>query len=122
MKPTTRKLTHSALMLALALLLSMIKFYHFPNGEYLESWKYTPFLLLATSFSCFVTFLGSIYMTEKKSVATLVTTALGAGANVILNALLIPRFGINGGTFATFASYLIVFACLLYTSPSPRDA
>ena len=32
MKPTTRKLTHSALMLALALLLSMIKFYHFPNG------------------------------------------------------------------------------------------
>jgi hypothetical protein len=92
------------------LLFSKFVIHILAHGEYLESWKYTPFLLLATSFSCFVTFLGSIYMTEKKSVATLVTTALGAGANVILNALLIPRFGINGGTFATFASYLIVFA------------
>ncbi len=84
-----------------------------PANPFYESWRYIPFLLLATCFSCFVTFLGSIYMVEKKSVATLATTALGAAANVLLNLLLIPRFGINGGTFATFASYLIVFCVRL---------
>ncbi len=79
------------------------------SNPFYESWQYIPFLLLATCFSCFVTFLGSIYMVEKKSMATLATTALGAAINVLLNLLLIPRFGINGGTFATFFSYLIVF-------------
>ena len=79
------------------------------SNPFYDSWRYIPFLLLATAFSCFVTFLGSIYMVEKKSVATLATTALGAAVNVALNLLLIPRFGVNGGTFATFASYLVVF-------------
>lgn len=80
-----------------------------PTNEFYPAWQYIPFLILATSFSCFVTFLGSIYMVEKKSVATLVTTALGALVNVILNIVLIPRFGVNGGTFATFFSYFVVF-------------
>ena len=78
-------------------------------GEFYKSWEYIPFLLLGTCFSCYVTFLGSIYMLERKSIATLVTTAAGAGINILLNMLLIPRFGVNGGTFATFASYLLVF-------------
>lgn len=79
------------------------------QNPFYEAWQYTPFLLLATAFSCFVTFLGSIYMSEKRGVATLVTTALGAIINIILNVLLIPRFGINGGTFATFTGYFLVF-------------
>lgn len=74
-----------------------------------DAWQYVPFLVLATVFSCFVTFLGSIYMAEKRSVATLVTTIAGALLNIILNFLLIPHFGVNGAAFATFVSYFIVF-------------
>lgn len=79
------------------------------SNSFYTSWKYVPFLIMATTFSCLVTFLGSIYMVEKKSGLTLVTTFAGALVNVILNFLLIPRFGVNGAAFATFISYATVF-------------
>ena len=75
-----------------------------------DAWRFVPLLVLATVFSCFVTFLGSIYMAEKRSVATLVTTIAGALINLLLNFLLIPAFGVNGAAFATFISYFAVFA------------
>ncbi len=65
--------------------------------------------MAATVFSCFVVFLGNIYIAEKKSVSTLVTTVIGAVLNVALNAVLIPRFGPNGAAAATFASYFVIF-------------
>ncbi|WP_147539370.1 oligosaccharide flippase family protein [Anaerotruncus rubiinfantis] len=77
--------------------------------NYYEAWRFIPFLVLATSFSCFVTFLGSIYMVEKKSNATMVTTMIGAAVNVALCFLLIPHFGVNGAGFACFFSYFVVF-------------
>ena len=36
-------------------------------NPYLPSWEYIPTLVIATAFSCFVTFLGTIYVVEKKS-------------------------------------------------------
>lgn len=77
--------------------------------SFYRSWQYVPFLVMATTFSCLVTFLGSIYLVEKKSSLTLATTFVGALINVILNLLLIPRFGVNGAGFATFISYSTVF-------------
>ena len=47
MQPTTRTLTHSALMLALALLLSMIKFYHFPNGGSITAASMAPIIIIS---------------------------------------------------------------------------
>nr|WP_312579499.1 oligosaccharide flippase family protein [Sedimentibacter sp.] len=73
------------------------------------SWRYIPFLVLATTFSCLVTFLGSVYMVEKKSILTLSTTVVGAIVNVALTFLLIYKFEVYGAAFATLVSYLIVF-------------
>lgn len=73
------------------------------------SWKYIPFLVMATTFSCLVTFLGSVYMVEKKSILTLSTTIVGAFVNVMLTFVLINKFDVHGAAFATFISYLIVF-------------
>ena len=47
MKSTTRKLTHSALMLALALILSMIKLYHFANGGSVTPASMAPIIVIA---------------------------------------------------------------------------
>ncbi len=82
-----------------------------PKNAFYPAWQYIPLLVIATVFSCFVTFLGSIYMVGRKSIATLLTTILGAAVNVGLNLLLIPdpKFGVNGAAFATFMSYLVVF-------------
>ena len=81
------------------------------DRSYYASWQYIPFLVLSTVFSCFVVFLGNIYLAEKKSVATLITTTLGAVLNIILNTLLIPTsLGANGAAIATFISYFAVYA------------
>lgn len=70
---------------------------------------YTPFLVMAVVYSCFVTFMGSIYVVSKQSKRSMVTTAVGAMVNIGLNALLIPLIGIHGAAIATCVSYLTVF-------------
>lgn len=77
--------------------------------SYYDSWEYVPILIIATSFSCFVNFLGSIYMAEKKSVMAMVTALAGAGTNVVLNLILIPRIGATGAAIATVAAFIVVF-------------
>ncbi len=79
------------------------------KAEYADCWQYVPILLMATCFSCFASFLGSVYVVVKKSNMALATTALGAGANVVMNLIFIPLIGVNGAALATFLSYLLVY-------------
>ena len=79
------------------------------SDAYYECWKYVPILVVTTTFTCMVDFMGSIYMTEKKSLRSMVTTAIGAGANIFLNLQLIPTYGVNGAAMASLASYFLVF-------------
>ena len=51
---------------------------------------YTPFLVLAVVYSCFGTFMGSIYVASKQSKRSMVTATIGAVLNISFNALLIP--------------------------------
>ena len=78
--------------------------------SYYEAWSYMPILIAATVFSSLVTFMGSVYLVDKKSVHSFVTAFIGAAVNVVLNILLIPTsLGANGAALATFLSYFIVF-------------
>lgn len=79
------------------------------SNSFYASWQYVPFLVMATSFSCLVNFLGSIYFVEKKSNLSLVTTFIGAAINILLNLILIPKMGINGASLSTLLSFLTVF-------------
>ncbi|MBR4949899.1 MAG: polysaccharide biosynthesis C-terminal domain-containing protein, partial [Clostridia bacterium] len=79
------------------------------SDSFYNAWTYTPFLIIAMACSCLATFMGSVYVVEKKSVMSLVTTMTGAILNIIMNFILVPRFGANGAAFATFMSYLCVF-------------
>ena len=83
------------------------------SDAYYECWKYVPILVVTTTFTCMVDFMGSIYMTEKKSFHSMVTTAIGAGANIFLNLQLIPTYGVNGAAMASLASYFLVFFILV---------
>ncbi len=76
---------------------------------YFEAWRYVPFLVLAVSFSCLVTFLGTVYNAAKRNAMVTVTTFAGAAVNFLLNWLLIPDHGANGAAFATYVSYFTVF-------------
>lgn len=77
--------------------------------SYYNSWQFVPVLVIATSMSCLVNFLASVYMAEKKSVMAMVTALSGAVANVILNIILIPRMGAIGAAIATVISFAVVF-------------
>ncbi len=77
--------------------------------SYYESWKYVPILIIATTYSCIVNFLASVYMAEKKSLMSLLTASSGAITNVVLGFLLVPKLGANGAAIATVCAFLMVF-------------
>jgi len=79
------------------------------SAEFYSAWIYIPVLVLSTVFTCFSTFLGSIYMAEKKSGDVLITTIISAIVNIILNFTLIPVYGIQGAGIATLLSYICMF-------------
>ena len=77
--------------------------------DYFEAWHYAPVLILAAVVACLGSFFSSVYVSEKHSTATLVTTVAGAVTNIAGNALLIPAWGAIGAAIATFFSYLVIF-------------
>ncbi len=78
--------------------------------DYFSAWHYAPVLTLGTSLGCLASFFATVYMVEKRSAATFVTTAAGAAVNLAGNALLIPVWGAMGAAVATLGSYVIIFA------------
>ncbi len=77
--------------------------------SYYASWEYVPVLVIATTFSALVSFLGSVYFLEKKSVMSMLTSMAGALVNVVLNFALIPKWGAMGAAIATVTSYVVVY-------------
>lgn len=76
---------------------------------YYDSWNYVPILIIATTYSCIVNFLASVYMAEKKSFMALLTASSGAVTNIVLNLVFIPKIGANGAAVATVCAFLVVF-------------
>ncbi len=75
------------------------------DPSFYAAWVYIPVLLSATVFSALANFVGSVYLVEKKPRMSLLTTALGALINVLLNLLLIPSMGAMGAALATLIAY-----------------
>ncbi len=79
------------------------------SQTFYDSWRYIPVLVIATLFNCFATFIGSVYLVEKKTTLILGTVISGALINIVLNLALIPRVGVNGAAIATLASYFVIY-------------
>ena len=79
--------------------------------EFYSAWEYIPVLALAMVFTALTSFMGTVYIVEKKSVISFITALIGASTNIIFNFILIPSFlGVQGAAIATVLSYMIVFA------------
>ena len=101
----------AALMLASPLFASLL----FAEG-YESAWIYIPVLTAATVYTALDTFLGSVYFARKRTMWSMITALVGAGANVALNLWLIPVWGAMGASIATLASYLAVCILRLVTT------
>lgn len=81
----------------------------FVSDEFFMAYRYSPLLILSMVFTCFASFLGGVYAAVKKTKNSLYTALCGALINIVLNAVLIKPFGIQGAAAATLISYLAVF-------------
>ena len=74
-----------------------------------EAWRYSPCLILGSMFCCLGNFLAMAYFANKDNKATSISALFGAGLNIVLNLLLIPRIGVQGAALATLISYIAIF-------------
>lgn len=84
------------------------------DDSYYVSWKYVPVLVIAMVFSALSAFMGSVYFIEKRSMRSMMTAAVGAATNIVLNFLFIPTYGAMGAAVATVISYIAVYAIRAY--------
>ena len=87
------------------------------NSRYHDAWHYMPTLLCAAAFEALVSFLATVYLVKKKPSHSLVTALSGAILNVVLNFVLIPRFGPMGAAFATMLAYGFVLILRMIDAP-----
>ena len=84
--------------------------------EFHDCIHYSPILIYSTVFSCFTTFMGSIYIATKKSKRSLFTSLISGVVNVGLNLILIPRIGLYGPAISTVVAYFTVFVARAFDS------
>ncbi|MCL2109697.1 MAG: polysaccharide biosynthesis C-terminal domain-containing protein [Oscillospiraceae bacterium] len=96
----------AAMLLMIRFLLNLMAV----GADFEGVFRYSPFIIVAVVFSCFSTFMGSVYVASKKSVRSMLTAMSGAVINIVLNLLLIPILGINGAALSTLLSYILVFS------------
>ncbi len=78
--------------------------------------KYSPIMIYSTIFSCFTTFMGSIYLATKETKKSLFTSLISGLVNVGLNIILIPTIKLYGPPISTVAAYLTVFIIRTFDS------
>lgn len=86
------------------------------GADFQESMHYSPIIIYSSIFSCFTTFMGSIYLASNRTKRSLVTSLISGVLNVSLNVVLIPRIGLYGPAISTVVSYLVVFIVRAYDS------
>ena len=78
-------------------------------GEYGTVYIYTPVLIISVVFLCLNQFLSSIYTATKHTKNSFWTALIACSVNLFMNYMLIPEWGIQGASVATFLSYYICF-------------
>lgn len=94
---------------AIMLILRPLIMPFFGSEEFQSAFLYVPLLLGAVIFQSMDNFLSSIYEAAQKTTHSMISSGIGAVANVILNIVLIQTIGIYGAAIATLSSYIIVF-------------
>lgn len=96
--------------LACGLLLIVPELVYFVGGkDYLQSTSMIPPLILSVSFQFLYSMYVNIEQYEKKTKGMAIATCISALVDVVLNYLLIPRFGYWIAAYTTMISYLVLF-------------
>ncbi|MBE6850137.1 MAG: capsular biosynthesis protein [Ruminococcus sp.] len=99
----------AAFTIALVKPLSLILIDSSKDAAYAMAYKYMPVLIIAVLMMSFNQFLSSIYTATKKTSHSFWTSLVAAIVNLVLNVILIYRYGVHGAVIATFASYFVCY-------------
>ena len=79
------------------------------QADFFVAWIYVPVLIVAYMFSGLSGVLASVYSAQKKTGMLFVSTSVGATLNIVLNILLIPRFGVMAAAYTTLLGFLVTW-------------
>ena len=85
----------------------------FAAKEYIEAWKYVPFLVFSVLLQNLSGLIGGIFSAQKKSKYFFYSSIWGAGTSLIFTYLLISKMGMNGVCLAMIISFLSMFVSRL---------
>lgn len=95
---------------ALGMLMILKPFMHiYVNEAYYSAWRYAPYLIIGFVFQTLGSFLSTPYTVNKDSKGFLFSATFGALVNIVLNFLLVFKWGLTGVAIATSVSYMAVF-------------
>lgn len=77
--------------------------------DYFIAWTYVPLLLVAYHFSGLSGVIASVYSAAKKTSMLFISTSVGAVLNIVLNILLIPKYGAIAAAYTTLASFFVTW-------------
>ena len=71
-------------------------------------------MYLAGVFQAFSAFYGTGYLSTRQTRGAMTTTIVGAIMNVVINALFMPKYGLQIAGFSTFFSYVTVWELRIF--------
>ncbi len=77
------------------------------NG-YIEAYQYIPILLLGNLYNAMANVIGGVYIAKKKTKVVARTTMLAAIINIVMNLIMIRKFGLHAATISTLVAYVIL--------------
>lgn len=78
------------------------------RGDYKAAYYQMPILFIGILYSCLSSFLGGIYVANKRTKNVGVTTVLAAISNVVIDLLTVNIIGITAGSVSTLVSYMLL--------------
>lgn len=93
-----------------SIIIAIIKpFFSLLDSSYFVAWKVVPLLILSTVFSSFSGFIGANYVAAKSTIGVFKTSVYGGIISLVLNYILIPRYGLVGAGLSSMISFFITF-------------
>lgn len=78
------------------------------NGDYVQAFEYTPYLLVAQILNCIANFYSGILIAYKDTKSIAKSTIFASLLNVVLNMILVFKLGIIGVLYATLVSNIFL--------------
>lgn len=100
------KMTISVCIIIMAAMFIVFKL--FIEISYIEAYKYIPILLVANIFNALSVLQGGILIAKMDTKQVANSTLIGAIINIILNILLIQKFGLYAASISTLISYAVI--------------